>query len=161
MARTGRPRIEIDWEAVDALCALQCTQEEIASNLSISVDTLERATRREKKQSFAEYFGTKRRVGFVSLRRKQLELAEAGNVTMLIWLGKQYLGQKDKPDEDKPEEAAQPQVDLSILTDEELKQWGQILEKLVAHSADLSGEKPPHSALDTRSFARKCLSSSH
>jgi hypothetical protein len=30
-----------------------------------------------------------------SLKRKQVELADAGNVTMLIWPGKQYLGQRD------------------------------------------------------------------
>ena len=32
----------------------------------------------------------------MSLRRKQFETALAGNVTMMVWLGKQYLGQKDK-----------------------------------------------------------------
>lgn len=30
------------------------------------------------------------------LRRKQLDLALRGNATMLIWLGKQLLGQKDR-----------------------------------------------------------------
>lgn len=33
-----------------------------------------------------------------SLRRKQIERAESGNATMLIWLGKQLLGQRDVPD---------------------------------------------------------------
>ena len=33
----------------------------------------------------------------VSIKRKQFELAMQGNVQMLIWLGKQHLGQKDKP----------------------------------------------------------------
>ncbi len=32
----------------------------------------------------------------MSLRRKQWRAAEEGNTTMLVWLGKQYLGQKDK-----------------------------------------------------------------
>jgi len=41
-------------------------------------------------------FGLKRQAGFVSLRRKQYELAMAGNATILIFLGKQYLGQADK-----------------------------------------------------------------
>jgi len=31
-----------------------------------------------------------------SLRRKQVNLALRGNVTMLIWLGKQWLDQSDK-----------------------------------------------------------------
>lgn len=32
----------------------------------------------------------------MSLRRAQMKLAESGNATMLIWCGKQYLGQTDK-----------------------------------------------------------------
>ena len=35
----------------------------------------------------------------MSLRRQQFKSAEAGNVTMQIWLGKQYLGQTDKVEE--------------------------------------------------------------
>ncbi len=34
--------------------------------------------------------------GKASLRRKQYEIAMSGNTTMLIWLGKQALGQSDK-----------------------------------------------------------------
>ena len=33
------------------------------------------------------------------LKRKQIDVALAGNVSMLIWLGKNYLGQADKLDE--------------------------------------------------------------
>ena len=33
-----------------------------------------------------------------SLRRRQIELADKGNLGALIWLGKQYLGQRDKAD---------------------------------------------------------------
>lgn len=34
--------------------------------------------------------------GRASLRRRQFKAANDGNATMLIWLGKQYLDQKDK-----------------------------------------------------------------
>jgi hypothetical protein len=34
----------------------------------------------------------------LTLRQLQRISAQQGNVTMLIWLGKQYLGQKDRPD---------------------------------------------------------------
>lgn len=30
------------------------------------------------------------------LRKKQIQLAMQGNLGMLVWLGKQYLGQSDK-----------------------------------------------------------------
>ena len=36
--------------------------------------------------------------GLASLRRRQFKAAQDGNATMLIWLGKQYLGQTDKQD---------------------------------------------------------------
>jgi AraC-like DNA-binding protein len=92
----GRPRIEIDWESIDKLCGLQCTEEEIAQFLGISVDTLCRACQRKYNLSFAEYFGQKRGIGKVALRRAQWQVAQSGNPALLIWLGKQYLDQKDK-----------------------------------------------------------------
>ena len=36
----------------------------------------------------------------MSVRRMQYRSAEEGNATMLIWLGKQYLDQKDKQEVD-------------------------------------------------------------
>lgn len=33
--------------------------------------------------------------GNISLRRTQKQQADSGNATMLIWLGKQWLGQRD------------------------------------------------------------------
>jgi len=75
---------------------LQCTQEEIASFFQCSADTIDRACKTHYKKNFAEIFKQKRGIGNVSLRRKQYEVALAGNVTMLIWLGKQYLGQTEK-----------------------------------------------------------------
>jgi hypothetical protein len=98
--KMGRPKIAIDYDLFDKLCSIQCTQEEIASIMNVSVDTLERRCRREKKQTFAEYYDKKRAGGKMSLRRKQYEIAQSGNVTMLIWLGKQYLGQSEKQDMD-------------------------------------------------------------
>jgi hypothetical protein len=92
----ARPQKPIDWADVDKLCGLQCTEEEIAQFLGVSVDTLARRCQADHEMSFAEYFDQKRGVGRVSLRRSQWQLAQKGNATMLIWLGKQYLGQKDK-----------------------------------------------------------------
>ena len=37
------------------------------------------------------------------LKQKQFEMAINGDVRMLIWLGKQYLGQSDIPQLDKEE----------------------------------------------------------
>lgn len=96
--KMGRPVIQIDWEVFDKLCALQCTQVEMASWFDCSVDTLERRCMDEQQMTFAEYYTQKAGKGKISLRRNQWKLAEKGNATMLIWLGKQILGQKDKTD---------------------------------------------------------------
>lgn len=92
----GRPLIEINWEQFDKLCSIQCSQREIASWFDCSVDTIDRAVKRVKGMNFAEYFEQKRGKGKIALRRKQYEVANGGNVTMLIWLGKQYLNQSEK-----------------------------------------------------------------
>jgi hypothetical protein len=62
--------------------------EEMASFFGCSVDTLER--------NFADTIKKGKDKGRMSLRRLQFEKAQSGNTTMLIWLGKQLLGQKDK-----------------------------------------------------------------
>ncbi len=92
----GRPRIEIDWKELDKLCGLQCSLEEIAGWFNCSIDTIEARIKETHGMTFPEYFSQKRSGGKISLRRKQYETAMSGNVTMLIWLGKQYLNQKDK-----------------------------------------------------------------
>ena len=92
----GRPKIEINWDQFNKLCGLQCTQLEIASYFDCSEDTIERRVKEVHGVTFAVYFAQKRGAGKIALRRKQYEAALAGNVTLLIWLGKQYLGQMDK-----------------------------------------------------------------
>lgn len=88
----------VDWDVVGDLCKLQCTGEEIASFLDISYDTLERHCKEDHDIKIGDYIKEKRQSGNVSLRRRQWLLAQSGNATMCIWLGKQYLGQKDKND---------------------------------------------------------------
>jgi len=96
--KMGRPAKEINLVELDKLCAMQCTEAEIADWFDVSVDTIERRLIEKTDLTFAEYFKQKRGKGKVSLRRKQMQVALGGNPTMLIWLGKQYLEQKDKHD---------------------------------------------------------------
>ena len=92
----ARPKIEIDFDMVKKLCAIQCTGQEIADVLDVSYDTLERRVKEVYQISFADYIKKHSANGKMSLRRKQHEVAMSGNTTMLVWLGKQYLGQTDK-----------------------------------------------------------------
>jgi len=92
----GRPRKEIDFELIDILCEIQCTGEEIAHALGVDYDTLNRNIKERYRVGFSEYFKQKKGSGKSSLRRKQWEVAMAGNPVMLIWLGKNILDQTDK-----------------------------------------------------------------
>lgn len=95
--KMGRPRKEIDQDQFEKLCGLQCTETEISSWFMVSEDTLERWCKRTYNKTFAEVFKEKRERGLISLRRSQFKLAEK-SATMAIFLGKNYLGQKDTAD---------------------------------------------------------------
>lgn len=86
----GRPKKVIDYDAVKKLASIMATQEEIATFLELSVKTL------QKDKEFMRIYKEGLDKGKMSLRRMQMKSAEKGNVTMLIWLGKQYLGQKEQ-----------------------------------------------------------------
>ena len=92
----ARPRKEIDQTQFEKLCGIQCTQEEIAGFFDVSPDTIERWCKRTYDSGFAEVFKTHSADGKISLRRYQFKLAER-NAAMAIWLGKQYLGQRETP----------------------------------------------------------------
>lgn len=95
--KPGFPPMPIDWDKVDRMLEAGCTGKEVASSLGIHEDTLYRAVVREKEvDNFAAYRSTRRAAGDSLLRMKQFEVMMRGDKTMLIWLGKQRLGQADK-----------------------------------------------------------------
>ena len=91
---TGRPKKEIDKKIFENLCGLQCTLEEIAGVFDCSVDTIERWCKREYGETFAETYKKHSAKGKMSLRRIQFKLAEK-SAAMAIFLGRNYLGQKN------------------------------------------------------------------
>lgn len=88
----ARPQIPIEPDEVFKLAALGCKVEEIADFFDCSADTINRRFAPELTKGRADLRK--------SLRRWQLDAARKGNVTMLIWLGKQMLGQKDKSEDE-------------------------------------------------------------
>ena len=85
----GRPKAVIDYARLRKLARIQCTQEEMASVLDVCVDTLQRDER--AMQIYRDGMAH----GRMSVRRAQFRAMLQGNQTMLVWLGKQYLGQRD------------------------------------------------------------------
>lgn len=83
----ARPKADIDAKEVYKLAQIGCKNEEIADWFGVSSDTISRR--------FAAELSKGRSDVRMSLRRWQLQAAENGNATMLVWLGKQMLGQRD------------------------------------------------------------------
>jgi hypothetical protein len=96
----GRPVIEIDYDTFEQLCELQCTLAEIATWFRCSEDTIERRVQEHYNCTFAEIYEQKKGAGKIALRRAQSKAAQSGNPALLIFLGKNILGQKDKTEVD-------------------------------------------------------------
>ena len=86
MARTGRPKKVIKQEQFEAMCQIQATQDEILLVLGVSDKTLNAWCKRTYGKTFSDIFAEK---------RKQWKLADR-SAAMAIFLGKQFLGQKDQ-----------------------------------------------------------------
>lgn len=95
----GRPKKNLtpkDWASVDYMCMIHCTGEEIAGVLGMDYDTLNRNCKDTHGIPISEYIKKHQSGGKMSLRRAQWKAAESGNVSMMIWLGKQWLGQAER-----------------------------------------------------------------
>jgi len=90
---------ELNLEQLKALVRIQCTAEECASILEMSDVTLDTRLKEAGYGGFLDFYKRYNHEGRASLRRAQWKAAiDQGNPTMLIWMGKQMLGQKDRHD---------------------------------------------------------------
>lgn len=110
--KIGRPRIEIDFEVLADLCELHCTRDEICNFLKVDDETLSARIKEQGYENFSTYYKKHLGGGKVSLRRLQWRAANEGSIPMLIWLGKQVLGQKDKIEQDIKDVTPLPQFVL-------------------------------------------------
>jgi len=94
LQKRGRKKTPIDYEKAEKLAIILCTQSEIAAVLGVSLGLL------EHDPEFQRIHKKGMESGHASLRRMQYKAAEAGNPTMLIWLGKQHLGQRDRMEQE-------------------------------------------------------------
>jgi hypothetical protein len=106
----SRPEIPIDWDKVDHLLKAGCLGTEVAAVFAMHPQTFYKRVEDKFKMSFTLFLQEKRANGDAAIRAKQYEralgLTETGDNNMLIWLGKNRLGQRN---EDK----------LSIVTQEQ------------------------------------------
>jgi len=85
----ARPKkYNIDNKDVEKLASYGCSVREIANYFGCSEDLI--------KKSYSQFVTKGKDKGKIRLRQMQWRAAENGSVPMLIWLGKQVLGQSDK-----------------------------------------------------------------
>jgi len=83
----ARPKkYEINPEEIQKLASYGCTNTEIADFYGCSENTIRR---------YGENLTKGRSMKKIRLRQIQWKIAENGNATMAIWLGKNELGQSD------------------------------------------------------------------
>ena len=85
----ARPKkFNIDTDQLEKLASFGCTNTEIAEFFGCTKSLLTK--------SYSTNLTKGREKGKIRLRQMQWKAADKGNVTMLIWLGKQILGQAEK-----------------------------------------------------------------
>jgi len=94
--KNGRPRSEINQEQFESLCAIHCTLLETCAVLKVTDKTLDKWCKETYGKSFSEVFDIFAANGRASVRRKQFQLAMAGNVKLLEILGQNLLGQEKR-----------------------------------------------------------------
>ena len=93
----ARPKkYKIDTKEVVKLASYGCTNIEIGDFFGCSPDLIEK--------SYSEFLTKGRADAKIRLRQLQWKSAEKGNVSMLIFLGKNILGQQDRLEENQLEE---------------------------------------------------------
>lgn len=109
----GRSQIPIDWDQFFKLVSYQCTQAEIADWFHCSVDTIDRACKRDLNMSFAEVWNKKKSLGRIKLRKLQFEIIEKmgpGAATMAIYLDKKMFPDEN-PDRQIPDDLPSNEVE--------------------------------------------------
>lgn len=85
----GANKTVIDPREVQHLAELHCTIQEMADFFQVPRETL--------KYNFRDIIAKAKETTKQRLRKAQINLALKGNATMLIWLGKNILGQSENP----------------------------------------------------------------
>lgn len=107
----SRPEKPINWILVDNLLEAGCLGTEIAAHFDMHPNTFYDRVSQKYNMSFTEYSTQKKQKGESLLRATQFAKAigqsSKGDNTLLIWLGKQRLGQKETQETNTPPNQAE------------------------------------------------------
>jgi hypothetical protein len=89
----GRPKAVMDLGVIERGASIGCSKDELAALSGFARSTFYKYLAEDPAVQEAIDRGAAK--GQATLRRLQWKGAEEGNATMLVWLGKQLLGQRD------------------------------------------------------------------
>jgi len=99
----GRPRSIIDWDKIDELLIAGCSGAQAASSIGIDKQTIYERCVTDRGMTFAQYSQQKYENGEAQITlhqyRKALGLSSKGDNSLLLWLGKTRLKQKEHEDQ--------------------------------------------------------------
>lgn len=123
----GNPVKPIDWNRVEKAAIAGCNGAEIAATMGIHPDTLYQRCEQEHGTNWSAWLTEKKSIGDNLLRECQFQKALEKDNTMLIWLGKHRLNQKEH---DQSQDAAVAE------------RLDKILEAMMQKKASLSSDDP-------------------
>lgn len=132
MKKTGRPKIIIDGGEVQKLAGYGLSNCEIADFFGVDEGTI--------RKGFSEILSKGRANLRMRLRMKQLEIAMRGNVTMLIFLGKNMLNQSDRQEIDHSGKIEYPAGVLLIPKVADKEKWLKEVGGLEKFQKNLRGD---------------------
>ena len=138
MARTGRPKIEVDWVELHEHMEAHSPIEELAAIVGCDVKTLNSACRRDNNTILSRYIERRKRIGKARLRLRRAQKAWEGDSERLIeWLSKQWFGETDKPSDNIRAEL--PARQLELMNDDKHSEYAGIQLLLAALDAGTGG----------------------
>jgi len=112
---TGRPKAQIDHAMFEGMCKIHCTKPEMEAILGLDEKTISVWCKDHYGHDFSVIYKKFADGGKMSLRRAQWQSATVDRVpSMMVWLGKQILGQTDKPEVEHEKEEA-PQIFINFV----------------------------------------------
>lgn len=93
-------KINLDWKVLDTLLQFKVTLKFVAFEMGVSENTIQRNIKDVKGMTFEEYHKLKLNRTGVKLQQKAIEMAIAGDRTMLIFCLKNLSGWADKIDQE-------------------------------------------------------------
>lgn len=120
----GRPKAEINWDEVGDLLKKGCSGADIAASIGVDDHTLYDRCQSDLGLMFSAYSQQMKAKGDAMIHKAQFESAVVDkDKAMLIWLGKQRLGQRDKS------EVETKNLNIEMTREEREQELAEILKK--------------------------------